>query len=64
LLVPDVLDRLSHEGVGDVPVVVGGIIPQEDTAALREAGVVRVFTPADGDVTGVVAEVADLLGRA
>ncbi len=64
LLVPDVLDRLAEEGVRDVPVVVGGIIPSEDAAALRDRGVARVFTPADGDVTGVVAEVADLLGRA
>jgi (2R)-ethylmalonyl-CoA mutase len=63
LLVPDVLDRLADEGVRDVPVVVGGIIPEEDAAALRRSGVARVFTPADSDVTGVVTDVADLLGR-
>ena len=63
LLVPDVLRHMSDEGVSDVPVVVGGIIPDEDAAALREQGVAGVFTPRDADVTEVVAEVAELLGR-
>jgi (2R)-ethylmalonyl-CoA mutase len=63
LLVPEVLDRLRAEGVGDVPVVVGGIIPEQDAARLRELGVARVFTPLDADITQVVAEAARLAGR-
>ena len=63
LLVPDVLDRLRHEGVdpSKVPVVVGGIIPDDDAAKLREQGVARVYTPKDRDLTGIITEVASLL---
>jgi ethylmalonyl-CoA mutase len=50
-LVPDVLERLRGEGL-DVPVVVGGVIPEEDEAKLVELGVARVFTPS---------EIADLI---
>ena len=49
-LVPDVIARLAGVGV-DVPVVVGGIIPEEDRPRLIEAGVARVYTPADFDLT-------------
>jgi len=62
-LVPQVLERLRREGIEpeEVPVVVGGIIPEEDAKELMEAGVARVFTPADSDVTRAVGEIAELL---
>ncbi len=44
-LVPAVVDRLRSEGMSDVLVVVGGIIPDDDADALREAGVSAVFPP-------------------
>jgi methylmalonyl-CoA mutase C-terminal domain/subunit len=44
-LVPRVIERLRERGLHDVLVVVGGIIPQEDVAALRKAGVHAVFGP-------------------
>ena len=44
-LVPRVLDGLKAEGLGDVVVVVGGIIPARDIETLRSAGVSAVFTP-------------------
>jgi methylmalonyl-CoA mutase C-terminal domain/subunit len=44
-LVPKILDGLATEGLGDVLVVVGGIIPDDDIAALTDAGVKAVFTP-------------------
>lgn len=44
-LVPKVIEGLRTEGLGDVVVVVGGIIPERDAAALKEAGVSAVFTP-------------------
>jgi methylmalonyl-CoA mutase C-terminal domain/subunit len=44
-LVPRVLDGLRAEGLGDVLVVVGGIIPDADIPVLKEAGVAEVFTP-------------------
>jgi ethylmalonyl-CoA mutase len=63
LLVPEVLRRLREEGVdvARVPVVVGGIIPDEDAKELVNQGVARVFTPKDHDVTRVVGSIAELL---
>jgi methylmalonyl-CoA mutase C-terminal domain/subunit len=44
-LVPKITESLREEGLGDVLVVVGGIIPEKDIPALKEAGVSEVFTP-------------------
>ena len=64
LLVPDVIDELRAEGVDldRTPVVVGGVIPDDDAAKLRELGVARVFTPRDHDLTAMIGEIADLVG--
>ena len=61
--VGEVLRRLRAEGLDDVPVVVGGIIPPEDAAQLLAAGVARVFTPKDYDPGAVMAEIVGLLER-
>ncbi len=53
-LVPAVLDGLAAAGVGDLPVVVGGIIPSADAARLRELGVAAVFTPKDFGLTEIM----------
>jgi methylmalonyl-CoA mutase C-terminal domain/subunit len=45
VLVPAVLQALRARGLGDVPVFVGGIIPEEEAAALRAQGVSAVFGP-------------------
>jgi (2R)-ethylmalonyl-CoA mutase len=63
-LVPDVLAKLGDAGIGDVPVVVGGIIPDSDARALREAGVAGVFTPKDFDLTGMMREIVDVIRAA
>ena len=52
-LVPEVLRGLRSEGLGDVPVVVGGIIPTADAARLRDMGVAAVFTPKDFGLTEI-----------
>ncbi len=44
-LFPLVVEALRRRGLEDVPVIAGGIIPPDDAAALREAGVAAVFTP-------------------
>lgn len=44
-LLPLILEAMRAEGVGDVPVLVGGIIPDEDIPALESLGVAKVFTP-------------------
>jgi (2R)-ethylmalonyl-CoA mutase len=60
-LVGEVLRRLAALGLADLPVVVGGIIPAEDAAALRALGVARVFTPKDYALAGVMAELVELI---
>ena len=63
LLIPDVIDRLKAEGVdpGVVPVIVGGVIPDDDAAKLAEIGVARVYTPRDYDMAAMIAEIASLI---
>ena len=63
-LVPEVLDRLKDAGLGDIPVVVGGIIPESDGAALEKQGVAAVFTPKDFDMTDVMNRIVDEIRRA
>jgi (2R)-ethylmalonyl-CoA mutase len=58
-LVPMVLDGLRAAGLGDVPVVVGGIIPEVDAVTLQREGVAAVFTPKDYDATAIMARVLD-----
>jgi ethylmalonyl-CoA mutase len=58
-LVPDVLRRLRQGGAGDIPVVVGGIIPAPDAQALRSQGVAAVFTPRDFGITAIIGRVVD-----
>jgi (2R)-ethylmalonyl-CoA mutase len=58
-LVPMVLDGLREAGLGDVPVVVGGIIPDSDAVTLQREGVAAVFTPKDYDATAIMARVLD-----
>jgi len=52
---------LADEGAGEIPVVVGGIVPPGDAATLREMGVRAVFTPKDYDLAGVMDRVVDLI---
>jgi (2R)-ethylmalonyl-CoA mutase len=63
-LVPEVLRRMRRLKAGDIPVVVGGIIPPADAAALRAQGVAAVFTPADTHLTGIVGRLVDEIRRA
>jgi (2R)-ethylmalonyl-CoA mutase len=59
-LIPAVLQALRDAGVGEVPVVVGGIIPESDAVALREAGVAAVYTPKDWDLNGMMRDIINL----
>jgi (2R)-ethylmalonyl-CoA mutase len=58
-LVPDVLDHLRDMGV-DAPVVVGGIIPEDDRPRLAELGIAAVYTPKDFQLAKIMRDVADL----
>jgi len=63
-LVGDVLKGLREAGIGDVPVVVGGIIPPADAEALIAAGVSRVYTPKDFDLTQIMRDVVGVVDKA
>jgi (2R)-ethylmalonyl-CoA mutase len=63
-LVPDVLDKLTEAGLGDVPVVVGGIIPDSDARALKELGVAAVYTPKDFGLTEIMGGFVDVIRKA
>nr|WP_194916376.1 protein meaA [Catenulispora rubra] len=63
-LVPEVLAELRAAGAGSVPVVVGGIIPDADARALREAGVAAVFTPKDFGITQILHTIVEEIRRA
>ena len=64
VLVPQVVDGLREAGLEDVPVVVGGIVPDADAKALRAAGVAAVYTPKDYDLTGMMSDVVDVIRHA
>jgi (2R)-ethylmalonyl-CoA mutase len=61
-LIPDVIRELEEAGA-DVPVVVGGIIPVADEKKLLEAGVARVYTPKDFQVTNIMSDIVDLVAE-
>jgi (2R)-ethylmalonyl-CoA mutase len=63
VLVLDVLERLRSAGLSGLPVVVGGIIPEDDAETLRRAGVRRVYTPKDFDLTRIMGEIVDVVAE-
>ncbi len=60
-LIPAVLEALQDAGAGEIPVVVGGIIPEADASALREAGVAAVYTPKDWDLNQMIRDIVALV---
>ncbi|WP_409467110.1 protein meaA [Amycolatopsis sp. GA6-003] len=60
-VVPLVVDGLRAAGAGDIPVIVGGIIPPDDAALLTERGIARVFTPKDYELTDIMAGIVELV---
>ena len=60
-LIPAVMAALHEAGV-TAPVVVGGIIPEQDVAMLEQAGVAAVYTPKDFDITRIMRDIVELVG--
>ncbi|NUT47947.1 MAG: protein meaA [Saccharothrix sp.] len=60
-VVPAVVEGLRAAGAGDVPVVVGGIVPPDDADELRARGVARVFTPKDYELTRIMDEIVTVV---
>jgi len=63
-LVPRITELLRQRGAADLPVVVGGIIPDADRARLQRAGVARIYTPGEATLTAIVGDIADLIAAA
>ena len=63
-LVPDVLDGMREAGLAEIPVIVGGIIPESDGRRLRELGVAAVYTPKDYGLTQIMGGIVDVIRTA
>ncbi|MGR3648694.1 MAG: methylmalonyl-CoA mutase family protein [Shimia sp.] len=59
-LIEDLMQRMREAGLGDRPVIVGGIIPDEDADRLRAMGVARVYTPKDFELNTIMADIVTL----
>jgi (2R)-ethylmalonyl-CoA mutase len=62
-LVKEVMERMRKEGLDDVPLVVGGIIPPEDAKILKAFGVAAVYTPKDFQLNDIMADIVQLVDR-
>ena len=62
-LVRDVINRMRERGLDKVPVVVGGIIPAEDEAILKQCGVAAIYTPKDFQLTDIMGDIVSLVGK-
>lgn len=63
-LVPSVLEGLRAAGLDDVPVILGGIIPDRDAKVLRESGVAAVYTPKDFGLTQIMGGIVEVIRAA
>lgn len=60
-LAGDVIERLRSLGLGDVPVVVGGIIPPDDAHRLKATGITAVYTPKDFDLAAIMRDIVEII---
>jgi ethylmalonyl-CoA mutase len=60
-LVQDVMDRMRSAGLGDIPVIVGGIIPPEDEVKLKGFGVAAVYTPKNFQLNDIMADIVGIV---
>ena len=60
-LVQDVMEQMRAAGLGHVPVIVGGIIPDDDAERLRAMGVARVYTPKDFELNTIMMDIVQLV---
>ena len=59
-LMEDLMRQMQATGLGEVPVVVGGIIPEDDAARLRTMGVAAVYTPKDFELNRIMMDIVTL----
>lgn len=63
-LIGEVIERMAALGLGHVPLVVGGIIPEEDAERLRAMGVAAVYTPKDFELNRIMMDIVGLVDAA
>ena len=63
-MVEDVFARLDQIGLKGLPVVIGGIIPENDAKMLKEQGIAAVYTPKDIDLNGIMVDILNLIRKA
>ena len=63
-LITETLERMRQAGLSDVPLVVGGIIPEDDATRLRAMGVAAVYTPKDFELNRIMMDIVGLVDRA
>ena len=54
--------ELKAAGAADIPVIVGGIVPPEDEAALKTLGIARIYTPKDFDLNAIMDDMLSIAG--
>ena len=59
-LVQDIINLLAKEGLTKIPIVVGGIIPEEDKAKLLKMGISKVYTPKDFEMNSIMMDIVNL----
>ncbi|MBZ8118212.1 protein meaA [Roseovarius sp. LXJ103] len=59
-LVEELMERMRSAGLGDTPVIVGGIIPDDDAARLTAMGIARVYTPKDFELNTIMMDIVTL----
>ena len=59
-LVQDMMTLLAEEGLTNIPVVVGGIIPEEDKSKLLQMGIAKVYTPKDFEMNTIMMDIVNL----
>ncbi len=62
-LVRDVINKLKEAGLGSIPVIIGGIIPDDDVNVLKQLGVTRVYTPKDFKLNTMMSEIVQLIEK-
>ncbi|MEM6617145.1 MAG: protein meaA [Pseudomonadota bacterium] len=62
-LVTEIMDRMRRDGIDDIPVIVGGIIPPEDEKTLLASGVAAVYTPKDFQINDIMADIVRIVGE-
>jgi len=62
-LVPEMLRQLADAGMADIPLIVGGIVPEDDARELLKIGVAGVYTPKNFELTGIMADILDIIDR-